>query len=134
MKVLICDQGKEFNNSLISEYVCDKWGVKIKNTASYCPQSNGEVAHNPLNFCHITHHSGLTEKFNQTLKLAITKNVNEKQTNWDEPIPEILWGQRSTVQSSTKHSPYELVFAKKVHFTTLHAEFNVATLSYSHDC
>ena len=54
--------------------------------------------------------NGLTERFNQTLTRCLAKIVNDTQTDWDEKIDTVLMGYRASQQTSTKHSPYFILF------------------------
>ena len=58
--------------------------------------------------------NGLTERFNQTLSRCLTKIVNESQTDWDEKIDTVLLAYRSSQQSSTKYSPYFMLFQQRM--------------------
>ena len=58
--------------------------------------------------------NGLTERFNQTLSRCLTKIVNESQTDWDEKIDTVLMAYRSSQQSSTKYSPYFMLFQQRM--------------------
>ncbi len=40
--------------------------------------------------------------------------VDESQSNWDENIDAVLMGYRASRQTSTKHSPYFLLFQQQV--------------------
>ena len=54
--------------------------------------------------------NGLTERFNQTLSRYLAKLCNHEHTDWDDKIDTILMGYRASFQSSTKHSPYFMLF------------------------
>lgn len=90
--VLITDQGREFVNELSAKlYGMTKTEHRI--SSAYHPQTNG-----------------LTERFNQTLSRCLAKAVNDSQDDWDELIDTILMGYRASPQSSTKYSPYFMLF------------------------
>ena len=38
--------------------------------------------------------------------------TNDKQTDWDTYIPSVLWGYRTSVNSSTGETPYYLLFGR----------------------
>ena len=44
------------------------------------------------------------------LSRCLAKAVNENQDDWDEKLDVILMGYRASRQSSTKHSPYFMLF------------------------
>ena len=58
--------------------------------------------------------NGLTERFNQTLTRCLAKLCNDEHTDWDEQIDTALMGYRASFQSSTKHSPYYMLFQKEM--------------------
>ena len=39
--------------------------------------------------------------------------MNEKQDNWDEAIDDILFAYRTSVQATTKHTPFYLMFGRE---------------------
>jgi hypothetical protein len=89
------DNGKSFHNNLIRA-MTERFGIRYAQTLSYRPQSNG-----------------LVERFNRTLGTALAKYVQEDPRTWDRYLHGVLWAYRSTVQSSTKFSPYELCYGLK---------------------
>ena len=58
--------------------------------------------------------NGLTERFNQTLSRCLAKIVNESQSDWDDKIDTDLMGYRASRQSSTKFSPYYMMFQQEM--------------------
>ena len=54
--------------------------------------------------------NNLTEKFNGTIAGAIRKHVNGDDSDWPKWIDFVLLAYRSKIQSSTKYTPYELMF------------------------
>lgn len=58
--------------------------------------------------------NGLDERFNQTLKCALEKYVNEEsQDDWDEVLDGILFAYRKCGHKSTKASPFFVMFNRK---------------------
>lgn len=68
-------------------------------TAAYHPQTNG-----------------LDEKTNHNIKRALTKLVNDKQDNWDIYLDATLFSLRSKVQTTTKSSPFALMYGREAVF------------------
>ena len=91
---LLSDRGTNFLSSLIQE-VCQLLGVKKINTSGYHPQTDG-----------------LIEKFNSTLINMIAKSCDVKERNWDDYLPYLLFAYRVSAQSSTKESPFFLVYGR----------------------
>ena len=66
-----------------------------KLTSGYHPQTNG-----------------LDERFNQTLINMLSMYTDADQHDWDDHLPFVLFAYRSAVQSSTKHSPFYLMYGR----------------------
>ena len=93
-KVLISDQGREFVNEVKKEMLA-LTGTEHRITSAYHPQTNG-----------------LTERFNQTLQTALLKVVNESQNDWDYHLSSILFAYRTSIQKTTKTSPFEVMYCR----------------------
>jgi hypothetical protein len=94
-KELLSDQGKEFCNSVVSQ-LNRSCGIEHQTTTPYHPRTNG-----------------LTERFNGTLVLALSKHVGEDPARWHKWIPYVLLAYRTRVHSTTKRTPFELLFGRK---------------------
>uniref|UniRef100_A0AAV2LJY7 Integrase catalytic domain-containing protein n=1 Tax=Knipowitschia caucasica TaxID=637954 RepID=A0AAV2LJY7_KNICA len=76
------------------------WTLKLRSvTAAYHPQTNG-----------------LDEKTNHNIKRALMKLVNEQQNNWDTFLDATLFSLRSKVHTSTKHTPFQLMYGREAVF------------------
>ena len=75
--------------------MCDELGVKKMNTSGYHPQTDG-----------------LVEKFNSTLIAMISKCCEVAMHNWDQYLPHLLFAYRSSVQESTRESPFFLLYGR----------------------
>ena len=67
-----------------------------KITAAYHPQTNG-----------------LDKRTNGTLKRALSKLVNEHQNDWNVYLDPVLFGLRTSVQESSKYTPFFLMYNRK---------------------
>ena len=54
----------------------------------------------------------LDEHTNQTLKVRLSKLVNEHQNNWDQFLEDIAFCIRTQKQGSTKYSSFFLMFGR----------------------
>lgn len=91
-KKILTDQGTNFTSNLFSS-ISKLFKLKHIQTTAYRPESNGALER--------THH---------TLIQYLRHYINDKQTDWDEWIPMAIFAYNTTVHSTTKFTPYELVF------------------------
>ena len=91
---LLSDQGREFV-AKVNDAMCKQLGIKRSVTSAYHPQTNG-----------------LDERTNQTLKVRLSKLVNEKQDDWCEFLEDVAYSIRTQNQSTTKYTPFFLMFGR----------------------
>ena len=87
---LISDRGVHFKgkvDTLIQEY-----GIQHHISSAYRPQTNGAV-----------------EAINKNIKRILKKMV-EISRDWSEKLPFALWAYRTSFRTSTKATPYSLVY------------------------
>lgn len=89
---ILTDQGTNFMSNLFKS-IAKLFKIKHIQTTAYHPESNGALER--------THH---------TLTEYLKHYINNKQTDWDQWIPMATFAFNTTVHSSTKFTPYELVF------------------------
>ncbi|OMJ15111.1 Retrovirus-related Pol polyprotein from transposon [Smittium culicis] len=94
-EIILSDNGRAFIADPIKRY-CEGFNIKHSFSSPYHPETNG-----------------LVERFNRTLKSIIRSYINSKQTNWDENLSSIIFAYVSSTQSTTKISPFELVYERK---------------------
>ncbi|UYV70775.1 K02A2.6-like, partial [Cordylochernes scorpioides] len=94
-RYLISDRGSQFTSNLVKEItkICQ---IQHCLTTSYHPQTNG-----------------LTERLNRTLINLISMYVNVDQRNWDEILPFITHAYNTTIQETTKYSPFFLLYGRE---------------------
>ena len=97
-KIIISDQGREFVNKL-NKCLFEKFKTDHRISTAYHPQTNG-----------------LVERYNQTLQLSLVKLVNNQQNDWDEYLDGLLFAYRTSVQKSTKITPFELMYGRYVSY------------------
>ncbi|CAF1084426.1 unnamed protein product [Brachionus calyciflorus] len=56
---------------------------------------------------------GISERLNRTVKRIITCFINEIHDNWDEDLNLLSLAYNTAVHSTTKYSPYELMYGRK---------------------
>ena len=89
---LLSDRGPSFLSKLFLG-VCSLLGTKKVNTSAYHPQTDG-----------------LVERFNRTLIDMLAKRVGVQER--DEQLPYVLFAYRSTLQTSTRESPFRLLYGR----------------------
>jgi hypothetical protein len=75
--------------------LCKLFSIQKTRTAPYYPQSDG-----------------LVERLFRTIKDMLFATVKTSGREWKEVLPMIEMGLRSTIQNSTKCSPFEVVFGR----------------------
>ena len=92
-KVLLSDNGLEFNNSLLRT-VCETFQIKKCNIIPYSPQANGKV-----------------ERANRRI-LDVLRFISNSTSVWDECIPQVACSLNSAIHSSISESPHFILFGK----------------------
>ena len=82
--------------------------IKHRTSTPYHPQANGQV-----------------EVTNRALENILTKVVNNSRKYWAERLVEATWAYNTTWKTTTRFTPYELVYGKKA---LLSIEFEYDTL------
>ncbi len=93
---IISDQGKEWVNSVIRELL-KAVGIDHRVTAAYKPSTNGAA-----------------EKANQVIINALRKSTFENPYDWPKWIPFVLLAYRTKIHETTKFTPFELMFGRKI--------------------
>ena len=106
---LLSDQGRDFLADIIKE-TYSYFKVKKINTTAYHPQTNG-----------------LTERFNGTLCRMLSNYTEENQRNWDVFLPITLFAYRTNVQTTTKESPFRLLYGRDPRLPTDLEKFGTKT-------
>ena len=94
-KVLLTDQGRNFESQLIAQ-VCARLGIEKRATSAYHPQNDGQ-----------------TERFNRTLNDMLSQYVSKNEKDWDKWLPNVLFAYRSAVHSTTGVSPFEMLYGRR---------------------
>ena len=83
-------------NKLIDDF-SKNLSIVRRVTSSYNPKANG-----------------LVERLNQTITKSIKKMTLDHPQDWDRYIPYALMAYRTRVHSTTKFSPFQLLFGRKM--------------------
>ncbi len=94
MKRIITDKGSSFTSHSLSQEL-NRLGVQHVLATTERPQTNG-----------------LVERSNRTLVSVIKSFINVDQNNWDEHLPSATLCINTAKQSSTRCSPFELVYGR----------------------
>ena len=92
---IISDNGLNLNNDMVIE-VCTRFKVKYHNSVPYRPKMNGAM-----------------EAANKNVKKIIAK-ATETYKDWHEKLPFALHAYRTRVRTSTKTTPYSLIYEMEV--------------------
>lgn len=94
---LITDQGTSFTSGAFKSFI-KTTGIKHILNAVATPRANGQV-----------------ERYNRTILAALgAMNHNKSNGVWDEHLPEIQLGINTTIHSTTRKTPTELLFGRTV--------------------
>ena len=90
------DQRKNFDSALFRA-ICELLDIHKTRTTPYHPQSDGFV-----------------ERLNRTITTMLSMFVDANQGNWDDLLSYVMMAYRSSVQATTKFSPYFAVFGREI--------------------
>ena len=94
-KYILTDQGKDFMSNLLNE-VSKLFKIKQINCTAYHPQSNGAL-----------------ERSHQTLADYLKHYTNKDQSDWDKWLDFAMFSYNTTIHTTTKFTPHELLFGVK---------------------
>ena len=89
---ILTDQGANFLSALFKN-VCKLLKIKKLQTTAYHPETNGAL-----------------ERSHRTLGEYLRNYTDQDQTNWDNWLPYAMFVYNSTPHSSTKFSPFKLLY------------------------
>ncbi|GJV90684.1 reverse transcriptase domain-containing protein [Tanacetum coccineum] len=96
-KALISDRGTHFCNKIM-EKTMKRYGVNLRFSTSYNPQTSGQV-----------------ENTNRALKRILEKTVKDNPAIWSRKLDDALWAFRTAFKTPTGTTPYKLVYGKNCH-------------------
>ncbi|CAF1523812.1 unnamed protein product [Adineta ricciae] len=92
---LITDQGVHFNNKLMANLM-HSTGIKHDFSATYHPETNGQV-----------------ERFNATFCTQLAKYYDENKSDWDVYLQSVVYAYNTGTHATTGFTPYELAYGRK---------------------
>ena len=90
------DQGRNFESQVFEE-MCHLLNINKTRSTAYHPEGNGQV-----------------ENLHKTLKSMLKTRVDDDPQRWDEQLDYCMMAFRSSVHSSTEHTPFELMFGREM--------------------
>ena len=90
------DQGRNFESKVFEE-ICHLLQMKKTRSTAYHPEGNGQV-----------------ENIHKTLKSMLQSGAEDNPKSWDENLDYCMTAYRSSVHTSTEHTPFELVFGREM--------------------
>jgi transposase InsO family protein len=94
-RIIITDRGVQFTSHLFKEF-CRDYDIIHYITSAYSPQSNGAC-----------------ERLNGTIVEVLSKYVNDKQREWSKYLPFAAYAYNTSVQDSTRFTPFSLVYGRE---------------------
>ena len=91
---LITDQGTHFNNHLMHA-LTHLFGYHHIYSTAYHPQTNA-----------------VTERFNASMKVQISKLEDKHYNNWDDYLAPVIFAYNTSAHKTTQFSPFELLFGR----------------------
>ena len=90
------DQGRNFESKVFEE-MCHLLQMHKSRSTAYHPEGNGQV-----------------ENFHKILKAMLKARVEGNPKSWDDQLDFAMMAYRSSVHSSTGHTPFEMMFGREM--------------------
>ncbi len=110
-RCILTDNGTHFTSSVTNELIKQIGATHLYSTP-YHPETNGQV-----------------ERYNSTMDAKIAALSNLRKTNWDDQLPFVTFNYNTSIHSSTKQIPFEMMYGRKPVLPLDHQDVNV-TLDY----
>jgi len=92
LKRLVFNNGTQFASQQLGK-LCAELGVKQVFASVEHPQTNGQV-----------------ESANRVLLRSLKRRLNKAKGTWAEEVPRIVWAYHTTPESTTRETPFSLVY------------------------
>ena len=93
-RCILTDNGTHFTSTVINELIKQIGSTHLYSTP-YHPQSNGQI-----------------ERYNSTMDAKIAALSNIQKTNWDDQLPFVTFNYNTSIHSSTKQIPFEMMYGR----------------------
>jgi hypothetical protein len=93
-KCVLTDHGTHFTSSLM-DHLFKRLGIVHIYSTPYHPQTNGQI-----------------ERFNSTMDSKIASLSNQSRSDWDEQLPFVTLNYNTSIHSTTKIIPFELMYGR----------------------
>ncbi|XP_015961768.1 uncharacterized protein LOC107485744 [Arachis duranensis] len=112
---IVTDNGRQFTDHNFKDFL-QKLKINHHFSSVEHPQSNG-----------------LAEAANKVVLHALRKKLDNAKGLWAELVPEILWSYNTTVHTSTKETPFRLVYGSEAMIPLEVSQQSLRTISENHD-
>lgn len=110
-RCILTDNGTHFTSALTNELIKQIGATHLYSTP-YHPECNGQI-----------------ERFNSTMDAKIAALSNARRTNWDDQLAFVTLNYNTSIHSSTKQIPFEMMYGRKPVLPFDHQDASV-TLDY----
>jgi len=93
-RCILTDNGTHFTSSLMNELIKQIGATHLYSTP-YHPQTNGQI-----------------ERYNSTMDAKIAALSNLRKTNWDDQLAFVTFDYNTSIHSSTKKIPFEMMYGR----------------------
>ncbi|CAF4523115.1 unnamed protein product, partial [Didymodactylos carnosus] len=93
-RCILTDNGTHFTAQMMDQLFKEIGATHLFSTP-YHPQCNGQI-----------------ERFNSTMDAKIAALSNDRKTDWDDQLPFVTFNYNTTVHSTTKTIPFELMYGR----------------------
>ena len=107
-RCILTDNGTHFTATMMNELIKQIGATHLYSTP-YHPQTNGQI-----------------ERYNSTMDAKIATLSNSRKTDWDDQLPFVTFNYNTSIHSSTKQIPFEMMYGRAPVLPFDHQDSNVA--------
>jgi transposase InsO family protein len=94
-RCILTDNGTHFTSTIMNELIKQIGATHLYSTP-YHPQTNGQI-----------------ERYNSTMDAKNAVLSNLRKTDWDDQLPFVTFNYNTSIHSSTKQIPFEMMYGRK---------------------